>query len=280
MPNVALIVSTFNQPDHLDRCLIALEKQTHSDFELILADDGSDERTRRVSDEHSPRFKSPIRHLWQEDLGFRKTQILNKAINSTSAGYLVFMDGDCLAQPDFVKEHVGNAKRGCYLNGSMIRLSPRLTERIDRVAIDRGDIFRSSWLTRNGRGWNRRYLRFSLGYGARCWLDRHSPTKLYWLGANSSCYREDALAVNGFDNRFTYGFEDGDFGNRLENYGLVPATVRWTANVLHLYHGRPWDQPGVQEKNLAMVTPRQTGGSFRAQDGLDRFSGAPAGKPA
>ena len=75
-------------------------------------------------------------------------------------------------------------------------------------------------------------------------------------------------------------FEDGDFGNRLENFGLVAATVRWTANVLHLFHGRPWDQPGVQEKNLSMVTPRQTGGSYWAQDGLDRFSGAPAGKPA
>jgi hypothetical protein len=84
--------------------------------------------------------------------------------------------------------------------------------------------------------------------------------------------------VNGFDNRFTYGFEDGDFGNRLENYGLVPTTVRWTANVLHLFHGRPWDQPGVQEKNLAMVTPRAPGGSFWTKDGLDRFSGEPATK--
>ena len=84
--------------------------------------------------------------------------------------------------------------------------------------------------------------------------------------------------MNGFDNHFTYGFEDGDFGNRLENYGLVPTTVRWTANVLHLFHGRPWDQPGVQEKNLAMVTPRAPGGSFRTKDGLDRFSGESASK--
>jgi GT2 family glycosyltransferase len=182
------------------------------------------------------------------------------------------MDGDCLAHPDFVREHAVHAKRGHYLNGSMIRLGQRLTNRIDNEAIDRGDTFRSGWLMRQGRGWNRRYLRFSLGYRTRLWLDRHTTTKLYWLGANSSCFRDDALAVNGFDNRFTYGFEDGDFGNRLENYGLAPLTVRWTANVLHLFHGRPWDQPGVQEKNLAMVTPRQAGAPHWAEDGADRFA--------
>jgi len=272
MPTVALIVSTYNQPEHLGRCLLALENQTQPDFELILADDGSDEQTRQVIDKHSGAFAKPVRRLWQEDRGFRKTQILNKAILATDADYLVFMDGDCLAHPDFVSEHLVHAKPGHYLNGSMIRLNSHLTDRIDPDSITAGDVFKSGWLTRHGRGWNRRYLRFSLGYRARCWLDRHSRTKLYWLGANSSCFREDALAVNGFDNRFTYGFEDGDFGNRLENFGLVPATVRWTANVLHLFHGRPWDQPGVQEKNLAMVTPKAPGGAFRATDGADRFS--------
>ena len=274
MPTAALIVSTYNQPDHLDRCLLALKKQTLRDFELILADDGSDERTRLVIDKYSTAFANAVIHLWQEDRGFRKTQILNKAMLATSANYLVFMDGDCLAHPDFVSEHLAYAKRGHYLNGSMIRLNRQLTDRIGHEAIAAGDVFRSVWLTGQGRAWNRRYHRFSLGYKTRRWLDRYSRTKLYWLGANSSCFREDALAVNGFDNRFTYGFEDGDFGNRLENFGLVPATVRWTANVLHLFHGRPWDQPGVQEKNLTMVTPKEPGGPFWAQDGADRFSGS------
>lgn len=272
MLKIALIVSTYNQPEHLERCLLALRRQSLSDFELIIADDGSGEETRQLIENNKGAFARPLMHLWQEDRGFRKTQILNQAINASSADYLVFMDGDCLAHPDFVREHAAQAKRGHYLNGSMIRLGQRLTERIDNEAILHGDIFKSGWLTRRGRGWNRRYLRFSLGYPTRRWLDRHTTTKLYWLGANSSCFREDALAVNGFDNRFSYGFEDGDFGNRLENYGLKAATVRWTANVLHLFHGRPWDQPGVQEKNLAMVTPRQAGAPYWAADGADRFA--------
>jgi glycosyltransferase involved in cell wall biosynthesis len=272
VPTVALIVSAYNQPDHLDRCLLALGEQSHTDFELIIADDGSDSRTRAVIDKHSPRFKSPIRHLWQEDRGFRKTRILNKALLSTGAEYLVFMDGDCVAHRDFVKEHLVGARPGHYLNGAMIRLNPRLTDSIDQDSVHNRNAFRVHWLVKKGRTWNRRFLRLSLNYRSRCWLNQHSKTKLYWLGANSSCWRKDALAVNGFDNRFTYGFEDGDFGNRLENYGLSPETVRWTANILHLFHAKPWDQPGVQERNLALVTPKQSGGVFRADDGADRLA--------
>jgi len=268
MPSVALILSTYNQPAHLDRSLLALGRQSYRDLEIIVADDGSGEATRDVVGRYRRELDVPVRHVWQEDRGFRKTRILNKAILATTADYLVFIDGDCVAHPDFIREHLTGATPGCYVNGSLIRLGKDLTERIDRPAITAGDAFRASWLTVRGRSFNRRYLRFSLGYPTRTWLNRHSRTKLYWLGANSSCSRADALAVNGFDNRFTYGFEDGDFGNRLENYGVLPSTVRWTANVLHLYHDKPWSSPEIMERNRAMMTPVGPGGDYRAEDGL------------
>ena len=77
--------------------------------------------------------------------------------------------------------------------------------------------------------------------------------------------------MNGFDNRFSYGFEDGDFGNRLANYGLEVSTVRWTANLLHLDHGRPYRDPVEMERNLAMVAPLEPGGRYRAVDGLEEL---------
>jgi len=275
VPSLAVIVSTYNQPDYLRRCLYSLGRQSQASFDLIVADDGSDERTRHVINEYASKIEQPVRHVWQTDQGFRKTRILNKAILSTDAEYLVFMDGDCVAHPDFIGEHAKEATPGSYLNGSMIRLSSHLSTRIEAEAISSGKAFHSGWLTRQGRGWNRRYLKLALNIELRRWLNRHSRTKLYWLGANSSCFRADALAVNGFDNRFSYGFEDGDFGNRLENYGLTVRTVRWTANVLHLFHGRPWNQPGVQERNLAMVTPKKPGGTFRIEDGLNQVKFEP-----
>lgn len=268
MPSAALIVSTYNMPDHLDRCLFALGAQSYHDFEIIVADDGSGEATRNVIERHQQKLAVPLRHAWQEDHGFRKTRILNKAIQATDAEYLVFMDGDCVAHPDFVSEHLAAAAPDRYVNGSLIRLKADLTKHIDHRSISSGDAFRAAWLTARGRSFNRRYLRFSLGYRTRAWLNRHSRTELYWLGANSSCFREAVVAVNGFDNRFTYGFEDGDFGRRLARHGVKPVTARWTANVLHLHHGKPWSSPEIMNRNHQLMAANEARDDYRAEDGL------------
>lgn len=266
--SVAVIVSTYNQPEHLKRCLLSLSRQTHRDFGLIIADDGSSNDTRAVIEGFSSYFDCPLKHIWQPDQGFRKTLILNKAILATRAEYLIFTDGDCMAQPDFVGEHLRQAKRAAYVCGALIRLNERVTRRIGPLDITSGHVFQARWLSLKSHAIDRRFLRLSLPYERRCWLNEHSPTPRYWLGANSSCFRGDALAVNGFDNRFTYGFEDGDFGNRLENYGLSPRTVRWTANALHLYHRRPWASPEALERNHRLMTPRLTDGEYLARDGI------------
>jgi glycosyltransferase involved in cell wall biosynthesis len=274
MNGIALIVSTYNQPAHLDKCLLALQKQDHDDFNILIADDGSAAETREVIDRHRAAFRHGLTHLWQEDQGFRKTRILNQAILETTAEYLVFMDGDCLAHPQFVQQHVANARAGSYLNGAMIRLNEQLTVTTNNELIESGEVFDTAWLRRTGGRWNRRFLKLSLPFGLRKWLNRVSPTQLYWLGANSSCFRSDALTVNGFDNRFTYGFEDGDFGNRLENFGLTARTVRWTANVLHLDHGRPYSDPDEMARNRAMETQKAPGGVYEAAHGLRELQAA------
>ena len=117
----ALIVSTYNQPRHLQRCLQALNHQIHQDFEVIIADDGSRPETAEVIDASAQSASYPIRHVWHPDDGFRKTLILNRAILTTTAPYLVFTDGDCLAHPGYLSEHVKAAKTGSYLNGAIIR---------------------------------------------------------------------------------------------------------------------------------------------------------------
>ena len=39
-----------------------------------------------------------------------------------------------------------------------------------------------------------------------------TPTKPTWNGHNASCWKSDALEVNGFDQRMVYGGEDREFG--------------------------------------------------------------------
>jgi glycosyltransferase involved in cell wall biosynthesis len=272
MPGVSVIVATYNQPRHLHRCLLSLERQSHRSFDVIVADDGSGDETRRTLEGFARRSSLRVRHVWHEDRGFRKTEILNKAVLASDAGYLVFIDGDCIAHPDFVREHARNAEPGHYLNGSLIRLGRRLSESITDSEIIDGQAFEAARLVRRGRRLDRRFLRLSLSYELRCHLNRMSRTRLYWLGSNASCHRADLAAVNGFDNRFSYGFEDGDFGNRLEMRGIKPKTVRWTAILLHLWHPKPWADPEAQAVNRRRMEENRARGTGRAVSGLDEVS--------
>jgi glycosyltransferase involved in cell wall biosynthesis len=271
MLSAAVIVSTYNKPDYLRLCLAALERQTLLPQEILVADDGSGDETARVIEEFKSQSGAKVRHVWHEDRGFRKTEILNKALLATALDYLVFIDGDCVAHPDFVREHVQSARQGHYLNGSLIRLSQQLSDCISQESIVGGEAFHAAWLVRQGRRFDRRYLRLSLPYSLRLRLNRASPTQLYWLGSNSSCFRENAMAINGFDNRFSYGFEDGDFGNRLEMIGVTALTVRWTANVLHLWHTRPWRDPEAWADNRKMMEESKELGRFRALSGVEEL---------
>jgi len=274
MPSIGVVVSTYNQPGHLRRCLRSLEQQSQRNFDIVVADDGSTAETRRIVEQFALSSTRPVRHMWQEDRGFRKTRILNTSVLATDAQYLVFIDGDCIAHPDFVREHVLNSEPGRYLNGSLIRLGKELSERITEQAIIEGDAFRIAWLLQQGHHIDRRYLRLTLPYELRCRLNRATRTHLYWLGSNSSCFRDDLVAVNGFDNRFSYGFEDGDFGNRLEMRHIVPKTVRWTAILLHLWHAKPWAAPEVQAANRALMDENLALGRYRAVTGLDDIAAA------
>lgn len=276
MLSVAVIVSTFNQPRHLYRCLLALSLQTFGAFDIVVADDGSDGRTRKIITESAAAGTQPITHVWQPNRGFRKTRILNKAVQATNADYLVFIDGDCVAHPDFLHHHIEAAQPGRYLGGSIIRLGSKLSDAVTEEVIRSGQAFRPQWLIRQGHTINRRFLRLGLDARKQHWLDDKTSTRPHWLGSNSSCFRLDLVAVNGFDHRFTYGFEDADFGNRLENYGVAGRNVRWSANLLHLHHDRPYVQDGMRERNLALVAPLGPGGRVRAVDGFDQAFEEPA----
>ncbi|KAA9134075.1 glycosyltransferase [Marinihelvus fidelis] len=270
--SVAVIVSTYNQPAHLDRCLFALGLQDTDNFAVLIADDGSGAETRSVIEAHDPVFRDRLKHIWQPDKGFRKTLVLNRAVHATDADYLVFIDGDCVAHPGFVAEHLRHALPRHYLNGALIRLNARQTGQVAREGIASGEVFTVRWLAHAGWRLDRRYLKLALPRRARQWLNDHSPTTLYWLGANASCWREDCLQVNGFDNRFGYGYEDGDFGNRLALYGVTPLTVRWTANALHLDHGRPYRDPNVIASNRKLQLEAVAKRAYRTRHGLDELT--------
>ncbi|NBV00752.1 MAG: glycosyltransferase, partial [Burkholderiaceae bacterium] len=123
---ISVLLATYNWPEALQLCLNSLREQTDLDFEIIITDDGSGESTRALIEKEQLDFPVPIKHLWQEDIGFRKSLILNQGIAAAQGDYLVFLDGDCIVQNDFIAQHRRLAEPHCLVTGSRILTSEGL----------------------------------------------------------------------------------------------------------------------------------------------------------
>jgi glycosyltransferase involved in cell wall biosynthesis len=110
--STGVIISTYNNPQWLRKTLWGYACQTYGDFELIIADDGSDSETSDLIAGFSRSTFPKAKHLWQPDNGFQKCTILNKALAAAEADYLIFTDQDCIPRADFVEAHLRYAKKG------------------------------------------------------------------------------------------------------------------------------------------------------------------------
>ena len=152
MTDISVIVSTYNRPDALGACLRSLGRQTMTNFEIVVADDGSGPQTRDVIDAWTPKLNVPLRHVWQEDRGFRLAEIRNRAIAATSGDYLIFLDGDCIAPSGFVAAHRALAEPGFFVGGNRVLLSRALTEDILANHLEPERWGFADWARRRARG--------------------------------------------------------------------------------------------------------------------------------
>jgi glycosyltransferase involved in cell wall biosynthesis len=244
---ISILLTTYNWPQALKLCLESLSTQTDLGFEIIIADDGSTTETKNLIEAMQVSLPVKMTHLWQEDAGFRKTRILNQAIEAGCGEYLVFLDGDCIVQPDFVAEHHKLAQAGHLVTGSRVLLNETVTK--DLLSWVRWDYkrFVSKLLKFRMSGGINKYwpLKIKLGDGA--W---RNYKKFVWRrikGCNMACWKADARAIGGFDETMTgWGHEDADFVFRLQNRGLIRKSGSWSTEVLHLHH-RINDQKNAAE---------------------------------
>ena len=235
---IGVIISTYNNPAWLEKTLWSYEIQTRRADEIIIADDGSREETRLLIERFKTRL--PIRHVWHEDQGFRKTKILNEALKVATADYLIFTDQDCVARPDFIATHERYAEEGYLLSGGYFKLPMTISQLLSQEDITTGRTFCLSWLREQGLKWNFKCTKLIQNTFFARFMNTITPTHATWNGMNSSGWRKDILEVNGFDERMQYGGEDREMGERLFNKGIKAKQIRYSAIVLHLDHGRPY----------------------------------------
>jgi len=233
---ISVILTTYQREDALDAVLRALAHQTDRAFEVIVADDGSGPPTRAVVEHRAAQADIPIRHVWQEDRGFRAAEIRNRAIRASSGTYCIILDGDCIPRPDFIAVHRRLAEPGWFVAGNRVLMSRELTERILAQACEAEYHSLSQWIAlRRRRQINRLAPLLSLPLGP---LRRLRPRA--WRGArtcNLAIWRRDLDQVDGFDATYNgWGLEDSDLLIRLLRAGIRRKDGNFAVGVLHLWH--------------------------------------------
>ncbi|QCB46396.1 glycosyltransferase family 2 protein [Hydrogenophaga sp. PAMC20947] len=268
---VSVIFSTYNSPKWLEKVLWGFLNQTVSNFEIVIADDGSSHETLDLIERVRASSSILIRHVWQEDDGFQKCRILNKAILASSGDYLIFTDGDCIPRADFIEQHLRHANIHSFLSGGYFKLPMGVSEAITEEDVQSQRVFDSAWLEERGvPKSHKNWKLMAQGFWANL-LNLISPAKPTWNGHNASCHKAHVLAINGFDERMQYGGEDCEFGDRLCNFGIQPKRIRYSAVCVHLDHARGYVTPAMLQKNQLIRLQTQSEKRVRSPLGLDQY---------
>ncbi len=231
-----MIVSTYNWPEALRAVLSALEAQTYANFEVIVADDGSKEPTREVVQYFQNRNKISIKHVWQPDDGFRLAQIRNKAIMEASGDYLIFIDGDCIALPRFIQNHIKFAEPGWFVAGKRILTTASFCQHVleKQLPIHTWPL-KAFYKAFRAGALNRFYTLLPIPWTRLSKLGAASWKGI--KGCNMAFWKEDIITVNGFDERYVgWGYEDSDMVLRLLHQGVQRKTARFQIPLIHLWH--------------------------------------------
>jgi glycosyltransferase involved in cell wall biosynthesis len=223
---VSLIISTYNRPEALAKVLAGLTRQTRWPDEIIIADDGSDRPTADLIERWKAQSRVPVRHLWHPHEGFRKTIILNKAINTAQGDYVVFLDGDCVPNENFIADHELLAEKGYWVQGRRCFVKIKYVEEFDPASTSV-----LQWLFTGRMSGGFKAVRLPSP------VIRRGTEQRGLIGCNMAVWRADLVAINGFDEAYIgWGGEDSDIGSRLYHLGRPRKFVYGRAIVYHLNH--------------------------------------------
>ena len=270
-PRLSILLATYEMPKHLALVLAALTRQSNRDFEILLCDDGSGVNTREVLASFLPRLRSlgiPLLHLWQPNQGFRKCRLLNEGIRRSRGEVLIFLDGDCVPHREFINDHWITREAGTYGAGRRVELSEAASAKLSVEKIEKGVLdLPSLTLLKDAclggtEHWNRT-IRWGTGRWIRSALKLDRVVDL--KGCNFSVFREDLVAINGFDEAYEgYGREDTDVEIRLRHLGLNLRGMKGIALQFHVWHPRRGFTPANEE----LLESARTSRRVRCERGL------------
>lgn len=268
---VSVIIAVYKDIQSLDLILEGLKKQTYKNFEVIVAEDNN---TQMMADYIKTVEGLEILHTFQEDSGVRKSRSQNNGILASTGEYLIFIDGDIIPYSTFIEGHVALASKSTVLAGRRVNLPENITEKLRSGKISSYTLERFYWLFAFYFMFDRN-TRFEQGihlnpYG---WIysffiaKRRRNTSL--IGCNFSCFKENMIAINGFDESFGESSlsDDVDLDWRFRAYGLVLKSCKNSANAFHLFHKKQNNPTSPEQREK--FKKNKADNKFKTESGLN-----------
>ena len=265
-PLISVVLTTYNRSDALAVVLAALQRQTDKDFEVVIADDGSQPAHRARIRETANRCSFALAYVWHPDVGFTVARARNLGVAQSRGSYLILLDGDCVPDVDFIAQHRRLMQTGFLVNGSRCLLSPDFTQRVLGGSVDIV-----------GRSWQYWLQQWRTGYASKIAPRLRVPdvgmrieSDFRWHGirsCNMGLWRADFEQVNGFDCSFQgWGHEDADLVLRMFHAGIRRKNGFCATEVFHLWHNE--SSRDRASANEATVRQRMHSDIVRAPLGL------------
>ena len=264
---LSLLISTYNRPEALAKSLAGVTLQSRAPAEVLIADDGSKQPTRDLIRTWARSQSFPVKHVWHEDDGFRKTVILNQAVLTATGDYLIFTDGDCVPHPKFVADHVALAEKGFWVQGRRCFVNERFVPEFEP-----GRTVVWHWMLNGKISGAAKGIRWPIP------IIRRDTRQRGIIGCNMAFWRDDLVSVNGFDEDYSgWGVgEDSDIGTRLYHLGRRRKFVHGRAITFHLNH--PQLPREHHAASLARLAETIAAKKIRCEHGLSRHAAAPVEK--
>ena len=202
---VSIIIAIYKDLEALQLIIDSLKRQSYTDFEVIVAEDNN-------SQEVSGYIKSisdlDVLHTTQKDIAIRKSRSQNNAILASTGEYLIFIDGDCVLYRDFINSHVHLSAKDTVLAGRRVNLGP-IVSRLIRKRLFKPALLEKLYLIllplllidKASHATQGIYFKPS-SWLYKTFILNRKKTGINILGCNFSCFRDDFIKINGFDESY------------------------------------------------------------------------------
>ena len=261
----SLLISTYNRPDALELCLKSVLLQSKMPEEVIIADDGSKDDTKKLVERYQQIFSVPLLHVWHPDEGFQLAKIRNRGIAKASQPYIIQIDGDLILHRHFINDHLQISQRNYFVSGSRVLLSEETTkELLQHNSID---------VEAHKRGSKNHFNKLRNGFLRNFLSTRYKVSgrnKYYVKGCNMAFWKDDLLKVNGYNEKLTgWGKEDSELAIRLIHSGIKKKFLKMGGITYHLYHSEA--SRDNEEANTRYMNEAIESGSIWAEEGLKQY---------